>query len=265
MPLSPMKIFIGLAAILTFAACSQTETPAGETETQASGTPNPIAQAIASPDRWADDSARDETRKPSDVLAFAQIGPGMSVFEIEAGGGYFTELFSLVVGENGSVVMQNPEGFLAYVGDEIAARLADDRLANVTQSIGNFDALEAEEASVDLATWIQGPHDLYFLPDDGSTLGDPAGSFAEIFRILKSGGTFVVVDHSAIDGAPPETGNELHRIAKDHVIGLAEAAGFVLDAEGDFLANQDDDRTTLVFNPSIRGKTDQFALRFRKP
>jgi len=144
-------------------------------------------------------------------------------------------------------------------------RLADNRLTNVRQSLSIFDAFDAEDRSMDLVTWVQGPHELYYIQEDVSTLGDPAASYAEIFRITKPGGSFVVIDHSAVDGSPKISGNELHRIDPNIVIEMAEAAGFELEASADFLANPDDDRTVIVFSPTVRGKTDQFALRFRKP
>jgi len=223
------------------------------------------AAAVANPARSEADRASDERRKPAIALAFMQVEPGDAVFDMEAGGGWYTELLSHAVGENGSVVMQNPEGFLAFVGDEINARLADGRLANVRQSLSIFDDLDAPDGSIDLVTWVQGPHELYYTPEDGTFLGDPFKSYAEIFRILKPGGAFVVIDHSAVPGSPETTGNEIHRIDRSIVVDMAEGAGFMLDADSGFLANPDDTRTTNVFDPAIRGHTDQFALRFKKP
>lgn len=223
------------------------------------------AAAVADPARLEADRANDERRKPAVALAFMQVEPGDAVFEMEAGGGWYTELLSHAVGADGSVVMQNPEGFLAFVGDEINARLADGRLANVRQSLSIFDALDAPDGSIDVVTWVQGPHELYYTPEDGTFLGDPFKSYAEIFRILKPGGAFVVIDHSAVAGSPETTGDELHRIDRSIVIDMAEGAGFMLDADSGFLANPDDSRTTNVFDPTIRGHTDQFALRFKKP
>jgi len=223
------------------------------------------AAAVANPGRSEEDRDADARRKPATALEFFRIEPGMSVFEIEAGSGWYTELLSHAVGAEGDVVMQNPEGFIPFVEEQITARLADNRLANVRQSISNFDQMDAGDASADLVTWVQGPHELYFRSDDGSSLGEPAAVFAEIYRITKPGGVFVVVDHSAEAGAPETTGNDFHRIDKAIVIALTETAGFTLEAESDFLANPDDTRTIPVFDPSIRGVTDQFALRFRKP
>lgn len=223
------------------------------------------AAAVADPARSDEDRKDDTRRKPATALEFFEIAPGMTVFEIEAGAGWYTELLSHAVGPEGSVMMQNPPGFLSFVGEQVNARLANNRLANVRQSLSIFDSFDAADASADLVTWVQGPHELYYHPDDGSMLGDPAKSYSEIYRITKPGGVFVVIDHSAVAGAPDTTGNDLHRVDRAIVVAMAEAAGFKLEAESDFLANPDDPRTIAVFDPAIRGYTDQFALRFRKP
>lgn len=223
------------------------------------------ASALAHPGRLAGDSENDARRHAAETLAFFQVSPGDTVFEMEAGGGYWTELLSATVGPEGQVVMQNPEGFRRFVGEAIAQRFTPGRLANVRQSWTMFEPLDAADASVDVVTWVQGPHELYYTPQPGVNLGDPARSYAEIFRILKPGGAFVVVDHSAIDGSPSSTGNDLHRIDPAIVIQMAQAAGFTLEARGEFLRNPADPRTANVFDESIRGHTDQFALRFRKP
>ncbi|MFZ4121667.1 MAG: class I SAM-dependent methyltransferase [Caulobacterales bacterium] len=220
------------------------------------------AAALQSPNRSEQDRAQDERRKAGEVLAFFQAAPGQTVFEIEAGGGYWTELLASAVGPEGRVVMQNPPGFMQFVGEEVASRLP--RLPTVRLSLSLFDALDAQDASVDLVTWVQGPHELYYRPE-GASLGDPEKSYQEIFRILRPGGRFVVIDHAAVPGAPETTGNDLHRIDPQIVIAMAERAGFVLEQRSEVLANPNDARTLLVFDPLIRGHTDQFALRFSKP
>lgn len=263
-----MKSTLALAsccAALALAACAVEKPIAGGEDAQQVSSATTAAAAIANPGRLAGDGADDARRKPAEVLEFMQVAPGMTVFEIEAGGGWYTELLSWAVGPDGSVVMQNPEGFLAFVGEQLAQRFADGRLANVRQSISNFDELDASDGSADLVTWVQGPHELYFVPTEGDGLGDVDASFAEVYRVLKPGGAFVVIDHAAQAGAPSTTGNYLHRIDKAIVIDLAQTAGFVLEAEADFLANPDDPLANAVFDPSIRGYTSQFVLRFRKP
>jgi len=203
------------------------------------------AAAVANPDRPDADLEADPRRKP-------------------AGAGYYTELLSRAVTPSGVVFMHNPEGFIEFVGEEIKVRLAEGRLANVRQTLSNFDTLDAEDNSVDLITWVQGPHELYFIPSEGVSLGDPVLTYKEIFRILKPGGYFVVIDHSAKANTPETSGNDLHRIDRNIVFEMAEEAGLKFDAKSEFLTNSDDNLETHVFDPSIRGKTDQFALRFKK-
>lgn len=220
---------------------------------------------VSSPNRPEEDLADDLARKPAQVLGFFQVKPGMSVMELEAGGGYYTELLSYVVGPQGNVIMQNPQAFDAFLGDALEKRLAEDRLPNVTVSRSLFDALEAEDASVDLVTWVLGPHEMWFTMEDGSGFGDVDKAYAEIFRVLKPGGAFVALDHAAQAGASVETGGTTHRIDPAIITGLAEAAGFTKEAESDLLANPEDDYTKMVFDPSVRRKTDRFLIRYRKP
>lgn len=263
------------ASALALAACEKkADAPTGsapaEEAAPAAETPAPVvdyaavaAAAVAHPERPAADRERDASRKPEQALAFMQVAPGERAFDIEAGAGWYTELLARAVGPEGAVVLQNPASFYGFFGEALAARLADGRLANVRESKSLFDALDGADASYDLVSWVQGPHELYFAPE-GESLGDPAKAYAEIHRILKPGGRFVAIDHSALAGAPESTGGDLHRIDKAIVIRMAEAAGFTLEADSDFLANPDDPRTIGVFDEAIRGKTDQFALRFRK-
>lgn len=223
-----------------------------------------VQRALDDSSRPAEDRADDGRRMPLEVLAFAGIAEGMDVFEMEAGGGYYTEILSRSVGSSGSVIMQNPASFDAFLGDGPANRLANNRLPNVRLSKTNFDALEASDASVDLVTWILGPHELWFFPGGNASLGDPAATFAQIARILRPGGLFLAVDHLAAEGAGPEVGGSLHRIPQDSVLEMAAAAGLELVRSSNMLSNENDPLTTSVFDPSIQGNTSQFVLLFRK-
>jgi predicted methyltransferase len=267
-----------MASAAVLAACAKKSEPAAPASESAEAAPAAVeptapavdyaavaAAAVADPARPEEDRKDDERRKPAAALEFMQIAPGSTIFEIEAGSGWYTDLLSHATGPSGAVIMQNPQGFLSFVGEQITTRLADNRLGNVRQSISNFDALDAADGSVDIVTWVQGPHELYYTPEGGSSLGDPAKSYSEIYRILKPGGSFTVIDHSAVAGAPETSGNDLHRIDRAIVVAMAEAAGLKVDAESDFLSNPEDPLTIAVFDPAIRGYTDQFAIRFRKP
>ncbi|WDI32256.1 hypothetical protein PUV54_03500 [Hyphococcus flavus] len=223
-----------------------------------------VSAALADPARPEADKADDELRKPANVLSFIGVEPGMTLFEMEAGAGYYTELFSKLVGPDGEVVMQNPQAFDTFLGDAVPERV-DGRLGNVRVSKTNFDNLDAENGAADIVTWILGPHELYYEPNGAGSLGSVEATYAEIFRILKPGGVFVVLDHAAATGSPASTGGTTHRIDPAIVKQLATDAGLIFAGESDVLRNPDDNYATGVFDPSVRRKTDRFLFKFKKP
>jgi predicted methyltransferase len=224
----------------------------------------PSSDAIlAAPLRSADDRSKDARRKAAESLAFMAVRPGSVIFDMEAGSGYWSEILARATGPSGRVTLQNPPAFQGRLGPLLDARMSANGLANMRKSYTNFDALEAPTGSVDMVTWVQGPHELYFTPPTGS-LGSPTKTFQEIARILKRGGVFIVIDHSAAAGQPASTGQTLHRIDPVLTIASAAAVGLVLERRGGFLANPNDPKTKSAFDASIRGNTDQHALRFVK-
>lgn len=222
-----------------------------------------VAAALAHANRPSADAADDARRKPAEVLAFAGLQTGMDIFELEAGGGYYTEILSRAVGASGSVVLHHTPGLMGFVGDGIDVRTASNRLANVRVSITDFDALDAADNSMDMVTWILGPHELGFAPG-GNSMGDPAGTFREIARILKPGGVLLAADHIAPDGAGLEAGNSLHRIEESLVTQMATQAGLSVAGSSDLLKNSADPLAVGVFDPSIQGKTSKFVVLYRK-
>lgn len=220
---------------------------------------------LAHPARPGGDRDDDALRKPAEVLAFAGVKPGMDIFELEAGGGYYTELLSRLVGPAGTIILHNPASFDSFVDAPLSERLKGGRLANVRRVKSDFDELEAPDDSIDMATWFLGPHELYFAPPGVEDFGDVEGAYAEVYRILKPGGLFVILDHAAPAGSPTTTGGDLHRIDPAIVKGLAEASGFDFVAESDILFNPDDRYDLGVFDPIVRRKTDRFLLKYRKP
>ncbi|MFN4225422.1 MAG: methyltransferase domain-containing protein [Hyphomonas sp.] len=265
--------FIAPALALVLAACAApgqgaaTLTTPAAPEPAGAELPAPVDYSVFvdTPGRPDADIVADPLRKPAAVLALFSPQPGDVILELEAGSGYYTELLSRAVGPAGTVYMQNPAGFDNFLGDSVAKRL-DGRLTNVTYLKNDFDAIGLADASVDTVTWFQGPHELWFRTErnpDG--FGDPDGAFAEIARVLKPGGRFVALDHVAPAGSPPATGGDTHRIDPAIIRRMAEAAGLVLETESALLRNPADDGLKNVFDPEIRGRTDQAILIFLKP
>ena len=251
-----------VAAVLAVAACAATEESADRPAAAASMSAADYAAALAAPNRPEADRARDAARKPAELLALAEVGPGEKVADWIMGGGYFTRALSAAVGPNGRVYAYQPAEFVSFRAqygadqDQVAAANS-----NVTPLRTPLASLRFPEP-LDAIVTIQNYHDLYLKPMPPTAA--PA-TRAEMFRALKPGGVLLLVDHSAADGSGTRDADSLHRIDKQAVINELTAAGFRLESQSDLFANPADPRTANVFDPAIRGKTDQFVLKFRKP
>jgi predicted methyltransferase len=224
-------------------------------------TPQQLA-AVADKGRPEADTKRDADRKPADMLDFAGIKPGQTVADFLPGGGYFTRIFAKAVQPKGKVfAIVNPPPPNATTPPPILAIAADPQYGNITvvsTGIGSFKLPE----QVDVLWTSQNYHDLYLTRFN---LDVPAVT-KEIYDAVKPGGVFIVLDHRAAAGAPVvETANTLHRIDPASVRKTVEAAGFKYEGESKVLANAADDHTKTVFDPALRGHTDQFIYKFRKP
>ncbi|MBO9544867.1 class I SAM-dependent methyltransferase [Caulobacter sp.] len=223
--------------------------------------PANITKALADPSRPAADTARDAARHPGEILALAEIKPGATVVDYVMGGGYFTRIISGAVGPNGTVYAYQPAEFIKFM-----AKYGEDQktvaaaLSNVKPLNGPMVGLDLPD-NVDAVITVQNYHDMHLKPFPTDTA---AKANAEIFKSLKPGGVFLVIDHAALPGATTAP-DALHRIDIAQVKTEVEAAGFKLESESPLLADKADTHTVSVFDPSIRGKTDQFILKFRKP
>jgi predicted methyltransferase len=226
----------------------------------AAAVPANITAALADKTRPETDVKRDAARHPGELLAWAGVKPGDKVADFIMGGGYFTRILSPAVGPKGHVWAYQPSEFITFraaYGDE-QKKVAGD-YANVTPITAPFAELKLPD-NLDLVLTVQNYHDLHLKPfaaDNAAKLD------AEIYRALKPGGTFVIVDHVGPAGA--DTPDKLHRIDPAQVRKEVEAAGFKFAGETDLLKAPADPHTVNVFDPAIRGKTDQFAFKFIKP
>jgi predicted methyltransferase len=224
-----------------------------------------IAAAVADPSRPATDTIRDENRKPTETLQFIGIKPGDRIADYAAGAGYFTRLFADVVGPRGHVYASVPSALFKY--SNIVKGIAEIQAYAVTHpnlTVTFASALEAARYPEKLDVfWIaQNYHDLH-----DSFMGpvDMAEFNRTVFAALKPGGLYIVLDHVAAKGSPADVTDTLHRIEPATVRREVEAAGFTFEGESTILANPADPHTAGVFDSSIRGKTDQFILKFKRP
>lgn len=220
------------------------------------------AAVLADPIRPAADRERDAARQPAALLAFAGIRPGMRVGDFVMGGGYFTRVLSSAVGSAGHVYAFQPAEFIAFRAQYgVDQQTVDAALANVDAVNGPASA-PAFPANLDAIITIQNFHDL-FLPQ--MPAGTATNASAALFTALKPGGTLVVVDHAAVAGSGISAAGTLHRIEQSAIVSTLTQAGFVLEAQSPLFNAPADPHTANVFTPEIRGHTDQFTLRFRKP
>jgi len=223
-----------------------------------------IKAAIADKTRPDSDTRQDADRKPMDVLSFIGIKPGDRVADLIPGGGYYTRLFSKIVGSSGHVYALVPKEFLSMRSDAdapikaIASSPGYGNISVLKQSINDVNPPE----KLDIAFTSMNYHDLH---DSFMGPADLSKVNKSIFNSLKSGGVYIVLDHAAETGSGLRDTDTLHRIDPAIVKKEVLAAGFVLDGESKALRNPADSHKLKVFNPSIRGKTDKFIYKFRKP
>jgi predicted methyltransferase len=224
-----------------------------------------IRSTLADPTRPPEEVARDADRKPAGVVALAGVRPGARVADFMSGGGYFTRIFSRIVGASGRVYAFLPDEELANCKPEEVAGTREMEhnaaFANVSVLTGPANSFHVPEP-LDLVFTSQNYHDLH---DKFMRPTDAAVFNKAVFRMLKPGGAFVVIDHAAQPGSGLRDTDTLHRIDPASIIREVQAAGFRLEAQSDLLRNPADTHTLKVFDPQVRGHTDQVLLRFRKP
>ena len=242
---------LGLALVLSLASCSSMDA-----KMDADG----LADALMSGDRAKADKQRDAGRKPADVITFLGIEEGMSVVDIIAAAGYYTEVLSVAVGKTGSVYAQNPDFILKMregANDKaLTTRLAKNRLPNVVRLDRDLADLSIQPGSLDAAFTALNLHDLYNRSPDTAH-----GMLMSIKSLLKPGGILGIIDHN---GNADQDNASLHRMQLAQALSIATKAGFIVQTSN-ILANPKDDRSQGVFTAGLRGNTDRFVLKLIKP
>jgi predicted methyltransferase len=214
--------------------------------------------ALAAPERSAENKARDAARKPIESVQFFGIKTGDTVVDMIAETGWFTEVLSAAVGPSGHVYMQNPP----FIPDTDAEKALIKRLGNV-QALRVPLAQGGVVAKADAIVTALNLHDIYN-GFNNQPAGEPAAVdfLKSLYAALKPGGVLGVIDHVGVAG---QDNAKLHRMLPQQARDALTKAGFTIEAESKLLANPADDHTKMVFDPAVRGHTDQFMFRARKP
>jgi predicted methyltransferase len=227
--------------------------------------PKAIAAAVADPARPQADRDRDADRKPAETVAFAGLKPGQRIADLLPGGGYFTRIFSSVVGPKGQVFAvatpKRPEAPPDRPEPSAAVRAiaAEEHYKNVTVSVEKVAELKLPE-KLDMVWTSQNYHDIHNVKDI-----DVAAFNKTVFESLKPGGIYIVIDHAAEKGSGFTTTSTLHRSDPEAVKAEIVAVGFEFVGSSDVIASAADDHKTPVFDKGLHDKTDRYVLKFRRP
>ncbi|MDR6114608.1 MULTISPECIES: methyltransferase [unclassified Sphingomonas] len=218
-----------------------------------------ITAALADPAR-AEQAGDDARRQAAAVLAFSGVKPGDTVIDYLPGKGYWTRILSGIVGPKGHVYAYWPAAAQRYAEKSLGAIQALN-LPNATVQVQAVN-IPAADQPIDLFWTVQNYHDVA-----NKDAGEPAlRAFDQaVFKLLKSGGTYVIIDHADTVGKGLADTNTTHRIDPDYVKRQVQSVGFRFVGESRVLRNPEDDHSKNVFDPAIRGRTDQFVYKFRKP
>lgn len=221
--------------------------------------------AVAHAGRPAADLKRDALDHPADVLRLSDIKPGMTIADVLAGDGYYSELASYVVGPTGKVLLLNNAAFDKWTDDDRKARLADKRLPNVEHLTVDLDHMNLAPQSLDAVLLVKVYHDLYWV-DSGGTWPkiNVPGVLDQLHKALKPGGVLVLVDHSAAIGHGKNDATTLHRIEEDFAVKDFQSHGFAVQDRSDVLRMPKDLRDQISYKGPMLGKTDRFVVVFKR-
>ena len=252
-----MRILV--TALLTMATAVHAQDPP-------SGSPPGIVPAVAMNDRPAADQALDAERKPVEVLKFLGLKRGDHVLDVMTGSGYYAEIMGNAIGSYGTVLAHEPP---VFEDEKSRAAFADlvKRVPNVTRLPVMPANIDPPANNLDFTLMHLVYHDAYWSSEKFKfPVIDPAALLKRLYAATRPGGIVAVIDHVATPGGNARSiADKLHRIDPAVVKADFARAGFTLEAESNLLRNAADDHSKSVFDPAIKGRTDRFVMRFRKP
>jgi predicted methyltransferase len=230
---------------------------------QTSTVEDKISAAIAGDVRTEAEVARDSDRSPLETLTFVGLEDDMRVLELLPGGGWYTKILAPVLRDSGEL-------YVAIATNNVSQNLLTQRgfdkvrVSNTgvepersgpfgTNFIPPFDF---DVDNVDLALTFRNVHN--FTPEGRANINDA------VFRALRSGGHFAIVDHSRRH-MEPMTNENRRRADVVQIMKEALAAGFEFVDYSDIHYRPDDELRYEVGRKSVTGNTDRFTLLFRKP
>ncbi|WP_299707048.1 methyltransferase domain-containing protein [uncultured Tateyamaria sp.] len=226
---------------------------------------NWLAKLMMSEGRPKADSAFDDRRRAADTLSLAELEPAHSVLELEPGKGWFTGLLLELIDSSGKLVVQQPSALDAFFGKDARRRVERTGKPHARYSSSSWEELDAQDASIDRVIWLQGPHELWFMPQPEISFGRPSKVFSEIERVLRPNGKFLLIDNLAPSGIDQASAGALHRSVPDELKALIEAAGLSLSHEDrDWIIEPDDPLDVPTYDPKAHLKTRQFAQLYTK-
>ena len=238
------RLMPGIVAVLVLA------TPLTSVAELATG----FDEALAADGRPAEDKVRDAARQPRAVLEFLGIGANMTVLDVLASTGWYTEVLSAAVGSDGLVIAFNTVGRRDRSEAAITAR---------AERLGNIKPVFAEVGGLDIGTEVDAAITALNLHDINNRGPEAVQLFlGDVIKALKPGGVFGVIDHEGIEG---QDNQALHRMEVAAAIDSLEAAGFVVEEVSNILDNPADDHTLQIWNEALGRNTDRFLIRARKP
>ena len=229
--------------------------------------PADVAAAVANAGARSEANLKlDEGRKPAELLSFLGLERGAHVIDMFGGNRYWAEIIAPAIGPEGQLIVWQPTQFMNDKRKADFAAFAA-KAGNAALIYSPFEEPRIGVNQYDFMIMNLDYHDVYWQSAERKiSRMEPDAWLKRLYDAMKPGAVIGIVDHAANPGGDTrEVVEKLHRIDPAVVRADFERAGFVLEAESQLLRNPADDRTVNVFDDKIRGKTDRFVFKFRKP